>query len=155
MGKYATNTTVSSELSRLEIEKTLIRYGAENFAYATAQGKAMIGFTMQGRQIKFILPLPCKDEFNLTPTGRVRAENSKFEAWEQACRQRWRALNLVIKAKLEAVECGISIFDDEFMANIVLPGGETVSNFMKPQIKAAYELGKPPQLLPMLEGHHE
>ena len=26
MGKYAANTSVSSELSRLEIEKTLIRY---------------------------------------------------------------------------------------------------------------------------------
>ena len=99
MAKYAANTNVSSELSRIEIEKTLIRYGAENFCYAMAQGKAVIAFTMYGRQIKFILPLPTKDEFQLTPTGRQRAENSQYEAWEQACRQRWRALNLVIKAK--------------------------------------------------------
>lgn len=152
MGKYAANTNVSSELSRIEIEKTLIRYGADNFAYAMTAGKALIGFTMYERQIKFILPLPAKEEFKLTPTGRTRTENSQYEAWEQACRQRWRALNLVIKAKLEAVECGISVFEDEFMANIVLPGGQTVGDFMKPQIERAYISGEVPQLLPMLEG---
>ena len=152
MGKYAANTNVSSELSRLEIEKTLIRYGADNFAYATSSGKALIGFTMYERQIKFVLPLPKKEEFKLTPTGRERTENSQFEAWEQACRQRWRALNLVIKAKLEAVECGISVFEDEFMANIVLPGGQTVSDFMTPQIEKAYISGTVPKMLPMLEG---
>lgn len=151
MGKYASNTSVSSELSRIEIEKTLVRYGAENFAYAMTQGKALIGFTMYNRQIKFILPLPSKQEFKYTPTGRNRSENSQYEAWEQACRQRWRALSLVIKAKLEAVECGISVFEDEFMANIVLPGGETVGDFMKPQIEQAYISGTVPKMLPMLE----
>lgn len=151
MSKYAAQTNVSSELSRLEIEKTLIRYGAEGFAYATTQGRAIIGFSMNERQIKFVLPLPVLSEFRLTPTGRTRTENSQYEAWEQACRQRWRALNLVIKAKLEAVECGISVFEDEFMANIVLPGGQTVSDFMKPQIEQAYISGEVPRLLPMLE----
>lgn len=150
MPKYAQNTNVSSELSRLEIEKVLIKYGAENFAYATASGVAMIGFTMFERQVKFVLPLPKKEEFSLTPTGRPRSENSTYDAWEQACRQRWRALKLVIQAKLEAVECGISVFEDEFMANIVLPGGQTVGDFMKPQIRDAYQLGTPPQLLPAL-----
>ncbi len=88
MGKYAANTSVSSELSRLEIEKTLIRYGADNFAYAASNGKALIGFTMYDRQIKFVLTLPCKEEFSKTPTGRGRSKNSQYEAWEQACRQR-------------------------------------------------------------------
>lgn len=150
MPKYASGTSVSSELSRLEIEKILIKYGAENFAYATGAGKALIGFTMFGRQIKFILPLPVMDDYCKTPTGRDRTENSQYEAWEQACRQRWRALKLVIQAKLEAVECGISIFEDEFMANIVLPGGETVGEFMRPQISQAYTIGRPPEMLPML-----
>ena len=148
MAQYAKNTNVASELTRLEIEKILIRYGAENFAYATVSGKALIGFSMFGRQVKFILPLPERSEFRLTPTGRERTENSQYEAWEQACRQRWRALKLVIQAKLEAVECGISVFEDEFMSNIVLPSGQTVGDFMKPQIEAAYDSGKVPQLLP-------
>jgi hypothetical protein len=151
MAHYANNTTISSELSRLEIEKVLIRYGAENFAYATSSGRALIGFTMYNRQVKFLLPLPKKEEFTKTETGRNRTENSQYEAWEQACRQRWRALKLVIQAKLEAVECGISIFEDEFMSNIVLPGGQTVGDFMKPQIEKAYLNGTIPSMLPMLE----
>ena len=150
MGQYAKDTNVSSELSRIEIERVLIKYGADNFAYATASGKAMICFTMQGRQVKFMLPLPRREEFRLTPTGRDRAAGSQVDAWEQACRQRWRALKLVIQAKLEAVECGISIFEDEFMSNIVLPGGGTVGDFMRPQIEEAYLSGKVPDLLPML-----
>lgn len=152
MPQYAKTTNVSSELSRLEIEKILVRYGADNFVYAISNGMALIGFTMFERQVKFILPLPKKEDFKLTPTGRSRTENSQFEAWEQACRQRWRALKLVIQAKLEAVECGISVFEDEFMANIVLPGGQTVGDFMKPQISEAYRIGSPPQILPMLKG---
>ena len=107
---------------------------------------------MYDRQIKFVLTLPCKEEFSKTPTGRDRSENSQYEAWEQACRQRWRALNLVIKAKLEAVECGISVFEDEFMSNIVLPGGQTVGDFMKPQIEQAYINGSVPKLLPDFGG---
>ena len=101
--------------------------------------------------MKFILPLPKIEDFSLTPTGRQRTDKSQYDAWEQACRQRWRALKLVIQAKLEAVECGISVFEDEFMANIVLPGGQTVGDFMKPQIEAAYETGRLPAMLPMLE----
>lgn len=150
--KYAENTTVSSELSRLEIEKVLIRYGAEGFAYAIVKDQAFIGFCMNGKQVKFVLPLPSKNDFQLTPTGRVRTESSQYDAWVQACRQRWRALKLVIQAKLEAVECGISVFEDEFMAHIVLPGGDTVGEFMRPQIEQAYLSGSVPKLLPMLEG---
>lgn len=156
MAQYAKNTNVSSESSRLEIEKLLIKYGADNFAYATTAGKSMIGFTMFNRKVKFLLPLPKIDEFQYTPTGRVRTENSQYEAWEQACRQRWRALKLVIQAKLEAVECGISIFDDEFMSNIVLPDGNTVGDFMRPQIEQTYLTGSVPDLLPQLtDGGHE
>lgn len=152
MAQYAKNTTVSSELSRLEIERVLIKYGADNFAYATANGQALIVFTMCGKQVKFILPLPKKEEFCKTPTGRERSENSRFEAWEQACRQRWRALKLVIQAKLEAVESEISVFEDEFMANIVLPSGQTVGGFMRPQIESAYKTGEMPALLPGFDG---
>lgn len=151
MPKYATNTNVSSELSRLEIEKILLKYGAENFAYATANGQALIVFRMNGKQVKFILPLPQRDEFKLTETGRTRTENSQYEAWEKACRQRWRALKLVIQAKLEAVECGISVFEDEFLSNIMLPDGQTVGDFMRPQINQVYISGKMPPMLPMLE----
>lgn len=44
MAQYAKNTTVSSELSRIEIEKVLIRYGANNFAYANGRHPERGGF---------------------------------------------------------------------------------------------------------------
>ena len=152
-GKYASGTTVSSELSRLEIERVLVRYGADQFAYAMGESRAMIAFRLEARQIRFLLPLPTREEYRYTPGRHVeRSEKSWQDAWEQACRQRWRALLLVVKAKLEDVECGISTVESEFMAHIVLPGGETVGDFMAPQIQRAYELGEPPGVLPLPGG---
>jgi hypothetical protein len=149
---FAENTTVSTEKSRAEIERTLQRYGADQFMYGWDQEKAVVGFRMVGRQIKFMLPMPDKTDskFTETATGKTRTESAAFKEWEQCCRQKWRALALVIKAKLEAVESGIAVFEDEFMANIVLPNGSTVSQFMLPQIKSAYDTGKMPKLLPDL-----
>jgi len=149
---YAENTSVSTEKSRTEIERTLQKYGADQFMYGWDQDKAVVGFRMEGRQIRFLLPMPDKNDrrFTHTPTGKVRKESAIYTEWEQACRQKWRALSLVIKAKLEAVEAEIAIFEDEFMANIVLPNGSTVSQFMLPQIKDAYESGQMPKLLPSL-----
>ena len=152
---YADKTTVSTEKSRAEIERTLQKYGADQFMYGWDKNKAVIGFRMVERQIKFILPMPDKTSraFTHTPTGKARKESAIYTEWEQACRQKWRALSLVIKAKLEAVEAEIAIFEDEFMANIVLPNGSTVSQFMLPQITQAYESGTMPKLLPMLDNY--
>ena len=149
---YAESTNVSTDKSRTEIERTLQRYGADQFMYGWDQDRAIVGFRMVGRQIRFLLPMPDKKDrrFTHTPTGKVRKESAAYSEWEQACRQKWRALSLVIKAKLEAVEAEISVFEDEFMANIVLPNGTTVSQFMLPQIEVAYESGAMPQLLPDL-----
>lgn len=149
-GRYAADTQVSSEKSRAEIERTLRRYGATAFAYAWEAETAHVAFKMAGRQIRFRLPLPDRNspEFILTPTGRARAESAADDAYEQAIRQRWRALALVIKAKLEAVESGISTVEDEFLAHIALPDGRTVSDWLGPQLAAVYARQAMPALLP-------
>lgn len=110
VGRYAEGTEVPSDRSRSEIERTLRRYGATAFAYAWEGDSAQIAFRLSSLHIRFRLPLPDPDsrEFTLTPTGRQRTASAAEDAWEQAVRQRWRALALVIKAKLEAVESGIS-----------------------------------------------
>lgn len=151
--RYAENTAVSSEKSRNEIERTLTRYGAEGFLYGWQGSSAVIAFEMAGRSVKFVLPLPAKDspEFTCTPSrGTRRRPEAVEQVYEQAVRQRWRALALVIKAKLEAVESGITTLEDEFMAHIVLPDGQTVGAWMRPQITKAYELGQMPSLFPSL-----
>lgn len=149
MSQFAANTSVSTEQSRLEIERTLRRYGADGFMYGTQDNMALVAFRMKGRQVKFILTMPSPNEKAFTHSSRgMRPAHVAEKEWEQACRQRWRALALVIKAKLEAVTAGIGMFEDEFLANIVLPDGQLVGQWMRPQIAASYERGGMPLLLP-------
>lgn len=151
MGRYAATTDVSSSRSRDEIEITLTRYGADQFMYGWQDDAAMIAFRMAGRHIKFVLPMPAKGERRFTHHSRgARTPDAALKEWERAVRQKWRALALVVKAKLEAVDSGIALFEDEFMANIVLPSGDTVGDFMRPQIAEAYRIGTAPKLLPLL-----
>ena len=153
MTLYASGTEVPVARSRTEIEATIVRYGATRFVAATETGRAVILFEAHGRRVMFELPLPDKDDDafkNQRGSYRYGRKRGVFNAekWEQACRQRWRALNLVIKAKLEAVESGITTFEDEFLAHIVLPDGKTVGRWFGPQLAAAYDNGKMPPLLP-------
>ena len=150
MSRYAENTSVSAEKSRAEIEASLRRYGADQFAYMTSRTEARVGFVAQGRQVQFRLEMPDPTDraFRLTPTGRDRSPTQAEAAWEQATRQRWRALALVIKAKLEAVEAGITEFDDEFLAHIMLPNGQTIGESLKPQLDDVYTGARMLELMP-------
>lgn len=154
MTRFASDTSVPVERSKAEIEKLLARYGASQFASGwDDEGRAAhLGFRIENRTIRFLLPLPDKaaDEFTLTPAGRrKRHPEDAARAWEQACRSRWRALLLVIKAKLEAAACGISTIEDEFLAWTVVPGGRgrTVGDMLRPQLAEAIATGKAAPLL--------
>ena len=151
MGRYAEKTSVAVSKSKAEIERTLGRYGADEFAYGWNRESATVGFRLCGKFVRFNLILPVRGEeaFTHTPTGKERSFAQAEKEWEQACRASWRALNLVIKAKLEAVECGITSFEEEFLAHLMLPNGETVGKTLIPQIEASYADGKTmPKLLP-------
>ena len=152
--RYAESTTVPSDRSRAEIEKTLARYGATTFQYGWQQDRAAIGFVMSGRQIRFILPLPDREnpDFTRTPTGKSRTATAAEAAYEQAVRQRWRALSLMVKAKLEAVASGIVTFEEEFLPHTVLPSGRTVAQEIMPAVKSAYATGAVTPL--QIEGGH-
>lgn len=152
MTRYASKTTVSSEKSKQEIERILTRYGADEFLYGTRAGGAVVAFKMMGRNVRFMLPLPHRNDPEFTEylrgmTTWERTEEAAGKLYEQAIRQKWRALALVIKAKLEAVESEITDFEDEFLAHIVLPGGQTMGQIAKPQIQLAYDQGEIPTLL--------
>lgn len=151
MSQYAAKTTVSSEASRAEIERILQRWGATSFMYGWDADRAVIGFVFQDRQIRFVITMPDRNDRRFTHHSRgVRTPDAAYKEWEQACRQRWRALALVIKAKLEAVESGIAEVEDEFLAYIVLPDGSTAGQWMRPQIAVAYDTGAMPSVLPAL-----
>jgi hypothetical protein len=162
---FATETSVPVEKSRAEIEATLTRYGATHFGYMTTPEGATVGFQVHGRLVRFHVPLPDRTARAFThvwnrrymPARQVpRAPADALRTWEQACRQRWRALNLVIRAKLEAVECGITTFETEFLAHIVIPSNnKTVGEWFAPQLEAVYATGRMPPLLPSGTGHDD
>jgi hypothetical protein len=134
MARFAARTSVGVDQTRTEIERTLSRYGATAFAYMTKAGRAIIAFEAQGRHIKITVPLP---------TGTSEKE-------KQEARQRWRALLLVIKAKLESVDTGIETLEEAFYANIVMPDGRTIYEWTHERVAIAYETGEVQPLLPDL-----
>lgn len=150
MATYAASTGVGSNQSRAEIERTLTRYGATTFAYGWEPSRAMIGFTFRGRQVRLTLPIPDQDDRDFTHTparGTRRSDAEASRAYEQSVKQKWRALALVIKAKLEAVEAGIVTFEDEFAMHMLLPDGRTVATHVLPAIEQAYLTGQIPPML--------
>lgn len=148
---YAERTDISPEKSRAEIEKLLKKYGATSFVFGWSDGggRETILFEVKGRRIRMEVPLPQIADFRYTPErGLARSTQSQREAHEQAVRQRWRAFALIIKAKLEAVESGITTIDDEFLAHVIIPNGQTLREWVQPQLDAAYQSGAMPPLLP-------
>lgn len=158
MAKFAANTEVSAEKSRGEIERTLTRYGANAFMYGWEGQRAVIGFRAHDRMLRFTLPMPDRTDPEFTHTRhenswarRTLSDAEQAKRYDQAVRQRWRALALAIKAKLEAVDAGITEFESEFLAQIVLPNGQTMADHSKPLIANAYQTGNMPLLLPNLQ----
>lgn len=141
MAKYAAGTTVSAEKSKVEIERILMRYGASSFMTGYFANIAVVMFEVHGRRIKFELKLPKQDDF------KARRRSSSQKQYEAEVKRLWRALALAIKAKLEVVSSGISSFEEEFLANIVLPSGQTVGQWSELALDEVYSGQELPPLL--------
>lgn len=135
--RFAEHTKVAVAQSRAEIERLLRRYKCERFGTATdyIERKARVQFTAHARMVQFTVGLP--------DTAKLR----RAEHVAQEERRVWRSLLLVIKAKLEAVDTGIATFEQEFLANIVMPNGRTVADLVLPQIAESYASGRMPLAL--------
>lgn len=151
MAQYAKKTKVSPERTMMEIRAVLNRYKATKFGFIEDEQKVGIAFEMRGRRVRFVLPLPDKKAGNQSAWANGTASFSggfSQDKYDHAISQRWRALDPVIKAKLESIESGIETFDEAFMAQLVLPTGQTMSDWAAPQIESAYKSGEMPPLLP-------
>ncbi len=144
---YASDTSVPVDRSKAEIERLLMRYGASQFMYGVSADRVNIAFQMKNRAIRFALPLPATSSFNISERGRRRTASSAQQAYEQEVRRLWRALTLVIKAKLEAVESGIFTFEQEWMSHIVMPDRKTIGEHVLPLVEEAYKSGRVPALM--------
>ena len=151
MTQYAAETKVPIEKTRAEIESTVRRYGADAFISGWEGDRASVQFRCHGRYVKLSMVLPARSapEFATTTKGNqhiksevARSRASGDKLWDQACRQKWRALALMIKAKLEAIESGIVTFEEEFLAHVVMPDGRTVYEHAKGPLQVAYDSGQ-------------
>jgi hypothetical protein len=151
MAKYAQGTEVPATRSRIQIEETLMRAGASAFAYGVAEephaARIMCDFDSRRIRIDVPLPRPGERDFTHTPTGLRRAEAAARQEYDREIRRRWRALLLIVKAKLEAVASGITTFEEEFLAHIVLPDGRTFFEWARPQLAMIYGRSAMPALL--------
>lgn len=134
---YAQKTEVPVAKSRAEIEALLERHKARQYGTAVDYERleARVQFRLHDRIVRFLIPLP---------DPKKLGSGQKFE---QAERQKWRALLLVIKAKLESVESTIESFETAFLGQIVLPNDQTVATTVAPLIAEAYKGGRMPKQL--------
>jgi hypothetical protein len=147
---YAKGTEVSIEKSEAELKAVLRRYKAGAIGILEGNGQVQLVFEMSDRRIMMRLPMPRRDDkaFKYQARGQPYPPAKIEQRWEQACRERWRALLLCVKAKLESVESGIETFDQAFLAHVMLPTGETVGEWATHSLPAALEGLPMPPLLP-------
>ena len=154
--KYASGTAVPVDRSLAEIRKDVTRFGASAFQFGESESAGIIAFEAKGRKVKMMLPLPNRYDRAFTHRkinqhgGEVQnGPELQLERWMQACAEHWRALAAVVKAKLIAVDAGITTFEEEFLAHVVMPDGRTVHEHSKARIEIAYTTG---EVTPLLEG---
>ena len=146
---YAASTTVPVEKTRAEIERMLNKFKCRKFLAGVDHDahRATVQFEAHDRIVRFEIALPDPRDpkwkrIKNSYLDRNAAGVAKVVAQEE--RTRWRALLLVIKAKLEAVESGIAVFEEEFLAHIVLPNQQTVGQWVLPEVARIYESGRMP-----------
>jgi hypothetical protein len=149
MAKYAEKTAVSPAQRRTEIERTLSRYGATAFGFATTADRAQIIFELKGRRMRLDVALPDRNSRDITHSGEwtKRSEQAAENRYQQVVRQRWAALGLWIKAQCEAIDSEVVTAEQAFLGWLVMPDGLTLAEKIAPQIEAAYASGQMPALM--------
>jgi len=86
MAKFASDTKVSVSDSKAEIERIVERYGASQFMSGWDANKAMIAFSMKGRQVRFVLPMPNRNDEQFTTYMRGSV---KYAREDGPAREKW------------------------------------------------------------------
>lgn len=157
---YAEGTSVPVERSQAQIQQLIVGRGAGQFAamFDLERSRAIVLWTMNGRQVRIEVPLPDQngDEFRYAVRNgeyqlhRPLPDGRRRTLWEQACRSRWRAILLIVKAKFEAIDAGCTTFEREFLADTVMANGKTLGEWAAPHIETMLVTGKMPKTIALL-----
>lgn len=130
--RYAADTRVPVERTRSELEKLVTSHGATAFGvYSEGWEKSVVMYRLSGRYIRHTV--------KVEPRSR-----STKQAIEQEQRRAWRALLLIVKAKLEVIASGDSSVEREFLADTMLANGTTVYEQVGERITQSYLSGDMP-----------
>jgi hypothetical protein len=140
MKPYAEGTEVPVSKSKVELDTLLSKCGATSRGILAddEHGQAIIAFALAGGRYRLTVPLPRLGDFpksGQAPRDWAAWPDAKqaewrYRRWEQASRERWRAVILLIKAKLQIVQMGLSSAAHEFMGDLILSNGQTVSELV-------------------------
>lgn len=136
IGRYARDTYVRVDKSMSDLRKVTLRYGAKEFGVFDGETSCGVIFTFKDIRVKIALVLPTPEETRKNIAGAVMGATQAKQAHEKAIRQRWRALVLVVTAKLEAVESGIETVEQAFMPYLVMSNNHTLGEMVLPQISS-------------------
>lgn len=140
--RYAEGTVVSVAKSQQEISTLLTNAGAAPMGFQFHDDHAIVAFTLTTKtpevkkdgvitqvanerktHVMMRLELPARAKFAKKKVHGWMQDCSSEEQtkrWEQACRERWRALVLVLKAKLVSVESKVETVEEAFLAHLVV-----------------------------------
>jgi hypothetical protein len=150
---YAEKTEVPASRTRQQIEALVLAHGGSDYTLSLGERAARIGFRLGGRAICLALPLPDPADRQFShwksQSGweSPRTASAARDHWERACRARWRALLLVIQAKLEAIRIGITTVDEAFFADVMVDGGSTVYERHARNVLPAFPTAQAPRAL--------
>ena len=134
---YAKQTKVPIEQSKMTLEKMLRKAGAAQIGMFSdgVSLASVVMFKLEGRFVKLRI-----------------APSTKMKNVEQEERRVWRVMLLLIKAKMEIIEAGLSSVEREFLADVMTADGRTVGELMKPALAASYESGSMQPISALLLG---
>ena len=143
---FAKETAVPVGRSRSELEDLLRKYGADQFASGWREGQATVQFRLEGRTVRLEVPMPTLVEMQKGERRR-RTPKQRERALSQAERQRWRAIVLLTRARLEACALGIETIETAFLSGFVTPSGQTVGEIMREQLDKVLDGRAQPKML--------
>lgn len=143
---FAEKSDVPFERSIAEIIALLRKAGADRIAQFEEPERFTITFQMVDRYVQFRVPLIAE---YAGPASHGNNRPVDRQKWiDQRNRQKGRALMLVIKAKLESVESQVETFEEAFLAQVLMPDGDTLYDRVKEPIAIEYREGRAVPMLP-------
>ena len=145
MREFAERTRVSVERTQAEIGAILKKYGAQDVGYGSRQGDTIgfVEFSLGGYPIRIEVPEPDRQAFKTVVVRvkgrqhqRDRSPAQRQASFEQARRERWRALLLMLKARLVLAAMCKQTPDRAFVAELVLPNNELVGASVLAKLEA-------------------